>query len=94
MSPPWRNPTSRNPGDLGCIHRRRSGISGYRVFRDGGATAVATVQTTSYTDTNLTANTSYSYTVEAVDNAPTPNVSAASSCGQRDDAARRRLRRR
>src|SRR5690349_7780210 len=55
-----------------------SGISGYRVFRNGDATAVATVQTTSYTDTNLTANTSYRYTVAAVDNAPTPNVSTAS----------------
>ena len=35
-----------------------SGISGYRVFRDAGATPVATVQTTSYTDTGLTAGTS------------------------------------
>ena len=56
-----------------------SGISGYRVFRDGGATPVATVQTTSYTDTGLTASTSYTYTVAAVDAAPTPNVSAASA---------------
>jgi glucose/arabinose dehydrogenase len=56
-----------------------SGISGYRVFRNGDATAVATVQTTSYTDTNLVANTSYRYTVAAVDNAPTPNVSTASA---------------
>jgi cellulose 1,4-beta-cellobiosidase len=37
-----------------------SGISGYRVFRDAGATPVATVQTTSYTDTGLAASTSYS----------------------------------
>jgi glucose/arabinose dehydrogenase len=56
-----------------------SGISGYRVFRDGGATAVATVQTTSYTDSNLAADTSYSYAVAAVDAAPTPNVSANSA---------------
>ncbi len=56
-----------------------SGISGYQVFRDGGATAIATVQTTQYTDTGLTANTSYSYTVVAVDAAATPNLSAASA---------------
>ena len=56
-----------------------SGISGYRVFRDAGTTPVATVQTTSYTDTGLTASTSYSYTVAAVDAAPTPNVSAVSA---------------
>jgi glucose/arabinose dehydrogenase len=56
-----------------------SGISGYQVFRDGGATAITTVQTTSYTDTNLTADTNYSYTVVAVDAASTPNNSAASS---------------
>ena len=56
-----------------------SGISGYRVFRDGAATAVATVTATSYTDSNLTANTNYSYTVEAVDSAPTPNVSSNST---------------
>jgi len=56
-----------------------SGISGYRVFRDGGATAVATVQTTSFTDIGLTPGTAYSYTVAAVDSAATPNVSAASA---------------
>jgi glucose/arabinose dehydrogenase len=56
-----------------------TGIAGYRVFRDAGATALATVQTTSYTDTGLTASTSYSYTVVAVDSAPAANVSAAST---------------
>jgi glucose/arabinose dehydrogenase len=56
-----------------------SGISGYRVFRDGATTPVATVTTTSYTDTGLTAATAYSYTVAAVDGAPTPNVSAVSA---------------
>ena len=55
------------------------GISGYRVFRDGGATPVATVQTTSYTDTGLTAGTAYSYAVAAVDSAATPNASAVSA---------------
>ncbi len=55
-----------------------SGIAGYRVFRDGGAAAIATVTTTSFTDTRLTPSTRYSYTVVAVDSAPAPNVSAAS----------------
>ena len=49
-----------------------SGISGYRVFRDGGATALTTVTTTSFTDTGLAASTAYSYTVVAVDAAATP----------------------
>jgi glucose/arabinose dehydrogenase len=56
-----------------------SGISGYRVFRNGGTTAIATVQTTSYTDSALAASTAYTYSVAAVDGAPTPNVSAASA---------------
>jgi glucose/arabinose dehydrogenase len=56
-----------------------SGISGYQVFRNGGGTAIATVQTTTYTDAGLAASTSYSYTVMAVDAAPTPNTSAASA---------------
>jgi len=55
-----------------------SGISGYRVFRDAGATPLSTVTTTSFTDTGLTASTTYDYTVIAVDGATTPNVSAAS----------------
>ena len=56
-----------------------SGISGYRVFRDGGATPVTTVQTTSYTDGGLTAATQYSYTVVAVDGASPSNVSTPSA---------------
>jgi glucose/arabinose dehydrogenase len=56
-----------------------SGIAGYRVFRNGGTTAIGSVTTTSYTDTALSPSTSYSYTVVAVDAAPTPNVSAASA---------------
>jgi len=56
-----------------------SGISGYRVFRDGAATAIATVQTTSYTDAGRTAGVQYSYTVSAVDSATPANVSAQSA---------------
>ncbi|HTU64487.1 MAG TPA: PQQ-dependent sugar dehydrogenase [Steroidobacteraceae bacterium] len=55
-----------------------TGVAGYRVFRDGNTTAVATPTGTSFTDTGLTANTTYSYTVVAVDSAPAANVSAAS----------------
>ncbi len=56
-----------------------SGISGYRIFRDGGATPIVTVTTTSYTDGGLTAATQYSYTVAAVDGANPVNVSAQSA---------------
>jgi uncharacterized repeat protein (TIGR03806 family) len=55
-----------------------SGISGYRVFRNGSGTALVTVQTTSYTDNGLNAATQYSYTVAAVDAANPPNASAPS----------------
>jgi pullulanase len=41
------------------------GVSGYNVFRNG--TQVGTSSTTSYTDTGLSASTSYSYTVSAYD---------------------------
>ncbi|MFB6719093.1 discoidin domain-containing protein [Kribbella sp. NPDC056345] len=50
------------------------GVSGYDVLRNG--VVVATSTTTSYTDTGLTADTSYSYSVRARDLAG--NVSAAS----------------
>ena len=51
------------------------GVSGYRVFRNGNQVATTTV--TNYQDTSLTSQTSYTYTVVAVDGAN--NVSAASS---------------
>ncbi len=56
-----------------------SGIEEYRIYRDGGAAPVATVQETGYTDTGLTPGTSYSYTVRAVDGALFPNVSGNSA---------------
>src|SRR6185312_246184 len=41
------------------------GVAGYTVYRNG--TAVGTPTTTSFADTGLTAGTTYSYTVDAVD---------------------------
>ena len=56
-----------------------SGLAGYRLYRDGATTALATVNTpaTTYSDTNLTASTAYSYVVRAFDGAG--NESAASA---------------
>ncbi|MFE5898802.1 cellulase family glycosylhydrolase [Streptomyces sp. NPDC056488] len=51
------------------------GVTGYDVYR--GTTRVGTSAATSYTDTGLTANTAYAYTVRARDAAG--NVSAAST---------------
>jgi uncharacterized repeat protein (TIGR03806 family) len=56
-----------------------AGVAGYRVFRDAATTAIATVATTSYTDTNLAVATSYTYTVRAFDGATPANESAASA---------------
>ncbi len=56
-----------------------SGISGYRVFRNGSTTVLSTVTGTSYTDNGLDPATQYSYTVVAVDGATPANVSAASA---------------
>jgi len=53
-----------------------SGLAGYSIFRDGGATPVATVTTTSWSDTGLSPETTYSYTVRAFDAAT--NTSALS----------------
>jgi chitodextrinase len=50
-------------------------VTGYRIFRNG--TQINTSTGTSYTDTGLAANTTYSYTVAAVD--AVPNVSAQSA---------------
>jgi cellulose 1,4-beta-cellobiosidase len=51
------------------------GVTGYYVYRNG--TQVASVTTTSYTDTSLAASTQYSYTVKAYDAAG--NLSPASN---------------
>jgi uncharacterized repeat protein (TIGR03806 family) len=56
-----------------------TGVAGYRIFRDGGSAAIATVTTTSYTDTGLAAATAYTYTVRAFDGATPANESAGSA---------------
>jgi len=56
-----------------------TGVAGYRVFRNGNATPVASVTTTSFTDSNLNPETSYSYNVRAFDGATPPNESGLSN---------------
>jgi len=44
------------------------GVTGYKIYRDGGGTPIATVTTgTTYQDTGLSAETLYTYNVSAVD---------------------------
>lgn len=54
-----------------------SGVAGYRVYRNGSATALATVTATTYADTAVSANTAYTYVVRAIDVAG--NLSNASN---------------
>jgi uncharacterized repeat protein (TIGR03806 family) len=57
-----------------------AGLAGYRIFRNGSASILATVTSgTTYTDTGLTPNTNYSYQVRAYDAATPANVSALSA---------------
>jgi chitodextrinase len=55
------------------------GVTGYRIYRNGSTTPIGTTSgnTTSYQNSSLTASTTYSYTVGAVDAAG--NVSAQST---------------
>ena len=46
-----------------------SGVSRYRIYRDGSATPLAEVTGLGYTDTGLTISTMYSYEITAVDGA-------------------------
>lgn len=50
-------------------------VSGYQVHRDGAA--VATTPNLSYTDSGLTPNTRYTYTVTAIDTAGNPSPSSS-----------------
>ena len=52
-------------------------VAGYNIFRDGNPVAIATVTTTSFSDTGLASNTLFSYSVTAFDNAVPVNESGA-----------------
>ena len=54
-----------------------SGISKYNVYRNGSL--VSSPTSTTYTDSGLTASTTYAYTVSATDAATAPNTSVQSS---------------
>ena len=53
------------------------GIAGYRVYRDGGTTPIASPVTTTFSDTGLSPGTTHQYVVKAVDAAG--NTSTASN---------------
>ncbi|MCP4862416.1 MAG: fibronectin type III domain-containing protein, partial [Alteromonas sp.] len=54
-----------------------TGVAGYKIYRDGGGTPIATVTGTTYQDTGLSQATLYTYKVSAID--AVPNESAQSS---------------
>ena len=55
-----------------------AGLAGYRVYRNGSTTPLASPTTNSYTDNTVVASTAYTYRVSAVDRATPPNESAQS----------------
>jgi chitodextrinase len=61
-------------------------VAGYNVFRDGGATPIATVTRTSFSDAGLAPSTTHSYTVVAFDAAgnQSPPSATASATTQAD----------
>ena len=54
------------------VKNQASGVKGYNVYR--GGSLLAFVTTTSFTDSGLSASTSYSYQVNAADNANAINA--------------------
>lgn len=52
-----------------------SGLGGYRIYRNGSSTPIGSTSTTQYNDSTVSANTTYSYGVSAIDNASPPNES-------------------
>ena len=67
-------------------------MAGYRVYRNGSGTPLATVAGTSYSDTGLTANTAYTYRVSAYDAAGNES-DLSSPPAVRDDAGQPAARR-
>jgi uncharacterized repeat protein (TIGR03806 family) len=53
------------------------GVSGYRIFRNGSTTALATATSTAYSDTSVAASTTYTYTLRAFDAAGNESDSSA-----------------
>ncbi len=53
------------------------GVTGYRIYRDG--TLIASLTTTSYSDTGLSSATSYAYTVTAIDAVGNESAQSAST---------------
>ncbi len=60
-----------------------AGLAGYRVLR--GGVEIATTAQTNFSDTGLTANTAYAYTVRAYDNADSRQRLGEFVFRQRDD---------
>jgi fibronectin type 3 domain-containing protein len=58
-----------------------SGRAGYRIYRDGSATPLATVTGRTYTNTGLFSGTSYAYRVTAYDNAGNESAPAGPVTG-------------
>jgi chitodextrinase/O-glycosyl hydrolase len=54
------------------------GVVRYDIFRNGGATKIGSSTTLNYLDSSLTASTSYSYTVKAIDAAGNSSAASAS----------------
>lgn len=58
------------------------GVAGYTVYRDGAQ--IATTSATSYSDTGLSANTTYAYNVSAYDSAGNESAQSATSTATTD----------
>ena len=67
------------------------GVTGYTLYRDGSLLATLGPATLTYSDTGLTASTTYSYTVDAFDAAGQP-FGSLQPCPGDDAHVRRRLR--
>ena len=59
-----------------------SGLEGYRIYRNGGVTALASVTVPTFTDIGLTPDTSYSYRVTAYDAAGNESAAAGPVTGR------------
>jgi chitodextrinase len=62
--------------DAAGASQRSSGLAGYKLYRDGLLRATLGPSTLSYSDTGLSANTTYSYRISAYDAATPANESA------------------